>query len=174
MKYVIGLIILALTNFANAFSYTKEFTEVELQQKVEAMMPLEKKKFFITIVITDPTMDLIESSNKLGIQAHIQAIAPGGIKGSGITNITGTISYAQAEGSFYLKDPTIVSLQINGMPDKYQKKIKSLAQASISKVLSSRPIFKFKDDSLKHKLAKAALESVVVENQKLLVKLSVF
>jgi hypothetical protein len=33
-------------NLTHAFSYTKEFTEVELQQKIDAMMPLEKKNLF--------------------------------------------------------------------------------------------------------------------------------
>ncbi len=71
-------------------------------------------------------------------------------------------------------NPTIVDLKINGIPDKYQPKIRKLAQITISKILSSRPVYKLKDDNLKHKLAKATLDSVLVENEKLLVTLTVF
>ncbi len=174
MKYVIGIVLLIVVNMAYAFSYTKEFTELELQEKVEAMMPLEKKKFFVTVIITEPKLDLIEGSNELGIQAHIQAIVPGKLKGNGTTKITGSISYVPDEGAFYMNNPTIIDLKINGIPDKYQPKIKKLAQITISKVLSSRPFYKLKDDNLKHKLAKATLDSVIVENEKLLVTLSAF
>jgi hypothetical protein len=174
MKYVIGIVLLIVVNIAFAFSFTKEFTEPELQQKVEAMMPLKKKKFFVTVIITEPKLDLIEGSNEFGIQANIEAIAPGGLKGNGSTNITGSISYVPDEGAFYMDNPTIVDLKINGIPDKYQPKIRKLAQITISKILSSRPVYKLKDDNLKHKLAKATLDSVLVENEKLLVTLTVF
>jgi hypothetical protein len=174
MKYLIGIIFLFMANVAYAFSYTKEFTEVELQEKVEGMMPLEKKKFFVTVIITEPKLDLIEGSNEFGIQTHIEAIAPGGIKGNGLTNITGSISYKPDEGAFYMDNPVIVDLKINGIAEKYHPKIKKIAQAIVSKFLSSRPVYKLRDDNLKHKLAKATLDSVLVQNEKLLVTLSVF
>ena len=174
MKYMIGFVFLVVANFANAFTFTKEFTEVELQQKIEAMMPLETKQFFMTIVITQPRLDLIEGSNQLGIQANIQAIAPGGLQGNGTTYIMGEISYRPEEGAFYLHNPTIVDLHIDGIQEIYQSEIKQLAQIALSEVLLVHPVYKLEDDNLQHRLAKSKLESVLVEDEKLIVKLKLF
>ena len=65
-------------------------------------------------------------------------------------------------------------IKINKVPDKYIPKIKKIAQDIASKILATKPIYKFKDNKLKHKLAKSVLESVTVQEEKLLVKLSAF
>lgn len=174
MKYMIGFIFLVVVNFANAFTFTKEFTEAELQQKIEAMMPLETQQLFMTIFITEPRLDLIEGSNQLSIQANIQAIAPGGLQGNGTTHIMGEISYRPDEGAFYLHNPIILKLKIDGIQEIYQPEIKQIAQIALSEVLLQQPVYKLDDDNLQHKLAKSKLESVLVEDEKLIVKLKMF
>jgi len=172
--YIKSLIGFVSSKIANVFSYTKEFTKAELQQKIEAMMPLTKKLYFLTIVISDPVLDLTEGSNELGIRVNVQALIPGGLTGDGVMHLTGSISYNPDEGAFYLSNPTLLDLKIKGISDKYQLKIKQFAQATLSNVLLSRPIYTLKDDDTTHQLAKLALESILVKNGKLLIKLRMF
>lgn len=174
MQYIWGFVFLVFTTFSHALSYTQEFTETELQEKIEAMMPLTKKKFLLSIVISEPHLTLLENVNKLGLQTKIEAIVAGGLKGEGNTHITGSIAYNQDEGAFYFKDPTIVSLSINGISEEFQAKIKSLAQKSVAKLLAKHPVFTFKDDNLKHQLAKSTLESVTIKDKKLVITLNLF
>ncbi|MEY8214905.1 MAG: DUF1439 domain-containing protein, partial [Colwellia sp.] len=58
--------------------------------------------------------------------------------------------------------------------DNIIPKIQGIAQAALSKVMTVYPVYKFKDDNLKHTLAKAVLKSLKVENEKLLLTLGVF
>lgn len=173
MKWILGLLITVFASPALAFSYTKEFTEADLQTKIEALMPLEKKKLFLKTTISNPKLDLHPSTNLLSIGVDIEASVPGGIKGSGFAKIEGSISYNSELGTFHLDNPTIVDLQINRVPEKYQSTIKQVVQLAISNALTKFPVYKFKDDDLKHKLAKSVLESLEVKNEKLLIKLSV-
>ncbi|MGJ8691292.1 MAG: DUF1439 domain-containing protein [Thalassotalea sp.] len=174
MKFIIGIMLLVLSNFSSALSYTLEFSEAELQSKLDAMMPLVKKKLFMKITISAPKLDLIDNANELALFANINVSAPGGLNGSGKTKIKGSIDYRPEQGAFYLKNPEVIELHINGVLPQYQMKIKELAQASIAKALLKQPIYKFKDDDMKQKMAKSTLTSVVVKNGKLLVNLSMF
>jgi hypothetical protein len=174
MKYIISIMLVVLANTSYAFSYTKEFTEAELKKSIDAIMPITKNKLFINITIKNPVIHLIEESNELSIKADIEAIAPGGLGGSGTTEITGSIRYESSKGSFYLDKPQVINFHINNISDKHQPKIKKITQSVITKVLSKKPIYKFKDNDLKHSLAKALLKSVEVENKTLFVKLSAF
>ncbi|MBA6364123.1 DUF1439 domain-containing protein, partial [Colwellia sp. BRX8-8] len=53
-------------------------------------------------------------------------------------------------------------------------KIQDIAQAMLSKVMAVYPVYKFKDDNVKHKLAKAVLKSLEVKDEKLIITLGVF
>lgn len=174
VRRIIMIGILVFSQFSQALSYTLEITEQELQEKVSAMMPMEKKKFFVTVIVSNPQVDLIEESNEIGVFVNIEAIAPGGVKGAGSAKIIGTLSYDKEKGAFYLNNPKIISMDINKMPEKISPKIQQVSQLALTKALSKYPVYKFKDDNLKHKLAKATLESIEVKNEKLLVTLGIF
>lgn len=173
-RIFIAVILMMTAQAAMALSYTLEIPEQELQSKVSAMMPLEKKKYFITMVLSKPVVDLVEGDNRISVFTQIDVKAPGGIKGSGKTKISGSLSYDQETASFFFKDPQIVDLDIAKVPASLMPKIKKLAQTAASKVLASRPIYKLKDGILKHKLAKSLLESITVKNEVLFVELSLF
>lgn len=172
MRILLILLLTITTTSVNAF--TLEFTQAELQEKVSAMMPLKKKKLFITIIFTNPVVKLIKTANRIGIKTNIQAMIPGGIKGSGTAEITGSLNYKPEEGAFYIKDPTITTLHINKVKDVMQPKIKKLAQTAISKTMVARPVYKLKDDNVRHKLAKSALKSITVNDGILVVEFSLF
>ena len=67
--------------------------------------------------ISNPKIDLIKESDEIGLQANIDVIAPGGIKGGGEITIKGTVDYDANKGEFYFKNPTVVSLAIDKVPE---------------------------------------------------------
>ena len=165
---------LIISGTSYALSYTKEFTEAEIQEKVSAMMPLEKKKFFVTVIFTNPIVDLLETNNKIGIISDINVKAPGGIKGNGKAHITGSLSYDNKKGEFYLKNPILNELTVENLPEKHMPTVKNIAQLALEKVTAVKPIYKLKDNNLKQKLAKSLIKSIKVEKEKLIVELSPF
>lgn len=177
MKYMISIIalfILSVNSMAHAFSYTQEISEDELQQIIEKKMPIKKKKYFITVIISHPKLNLSTTENNLGIKAMIMVAAPGKLKVSGTINLSGSISYNENKGTFHLLDPIVKDIHVDNIPEKIQPQVKKVAQLAVSSALANLPVYKFKDDDLKHSLAKSVLESITVKEGKLLVKLSVF
>jgi len=170
-RYVMFVAVFAISKFAMAFSYTVEISEQELQEKVAAMMPLERKVFFVTVTLTDSKVDLIKDNNEIGVQTVIAVTLPGGFKGNGLVEVTGSIAYDSDKGAFFFHNPTIVRLDIEQVPEKYVPKIKQIAQLIVSEAMSQYPVYKFKDDDVKHQLAKSTLKSVTIENEQLLVTL---
>lgn len=171
-KLLFCFVLLAYSNIAGAL--TLKFTEAELQEKVSAMMPLEKKKGFITIVISDPVVKLLKDSNRIGIKTNMAASIPGLINGTGMAEITGSLSYNKDKGTFHMLDPVITAMHIDKVPEKFQPKIKDMAQKSLSNTMATRPIYQLRDDDMKHKLAKATLKSVAVKEEKLVVEFGLF
>lgn len=173
-KLVAGLGLMMFSSLASAFTYTLEITEEELQSKVEAMMPIEKKKFFVTVVLSAPDVDLKVGDDLIGLSTNIHVAAPGGVNGEGNAKITGTLRYEANAAAFYFDNPRVVKLDSKNISPDVLPMVKELSQLAVSKILEVKPVYKLTDDKLKHKLAKSMLLSVKVENNLLLVELSAF
>jgi len=172
-RQLVFLILFLSSPITMALSYTVELSEAQLQKKVSAMMPIEKKKLFFKLKLSQPKIELIEGSNEVALFTHIDINSQLGIKGSGRAKIIGSLSYAAASSEFFFKNSRIETLEIDKVSQKNIKQIKGLVQSVTSKILSKRAVYRLKDDNLKHKLAKAVLQSVSVKDKRLLLELSV-
>ncbi len=171
-KTLSALCLLLVSTFS--YSYTLEFTEPQLQEKISAMMPVTKKTMLATIVVDDAILNLVEGSDQLALSATIQADALGGLTASGSLKIMGTLKYNAKQGAFYFNNPKLVELNIKEMPPKFHEQIKKLAQGALAKSLSRYPVYKLKDDNMKQQLAKTMLKSMEVKDQNLVVTLGLF
>ena len=174
LRFLLSCTLLLSSHSALAFSYTMEIPENEIQQKVAAMMPIQKTKFLMTVVLSDPKVSLIQESNEVAVSSPIDITAPAGINGSGFVKIQGSVSYDAKSGEFFLRNPTIIEFEVKGLPAKYQSQIKLVVQSALESALATRPIYKLKDDNLKQKFTKAILKSVTVKGRKLLIELGAF
>jgi hypothetical protein len=159
---------------ALSFSYTLELSETDIQEKADAMMPLEKKKFFVTTTLTNPVIDLVETTNELGLSTDVSVKAPGNIVGNGKVSFTGTLRYDNDSVSFYFDNLKVVSLDVKKVRPDSLPKIKKILEFIAKKFLANKPVFTFRDDNLKHRLAESTLKSISIENETLIIELGLF
>ncbi|MFT4607232.1 MAG: hypothetical protein ACI9V8_001287 [Urechidicola sp.] len=159
---------------ALAFSYTLKLSEADIQERVDGMMPLEKKKFFVTTILTNPLIDLVETTNELGLSTDVGVKVPGNIVGNGEVSFSGTLRYDNDSGSLYFDNLKVVSLDVKKVPPDSLPKIKKLLEFIAKKFLAKNPVFTFRDDNLKHRLAESTLKSISVENEMLIIELGLF
>lgn len=171
-RFILFLLLFSLSQISMALTYTIKLSEAELQKKVDAMMPIEKKKLFFKLKLSEPKIELIEGSNEIGIFTHIDFDSKFGIKGAGRAKITGALSYDADSNEFFFKNSKIQQLEIDKVSQKNIQQIKGLVQKVVSKILAKHPVYRLKDDNLKHKLTKSVLQSVSVKDKQLLLELS--
>jgi hypothetical protein len=66
----------------------------------------------------------------------------------------------------------IKQLEIDQVPEELIPNLKSIIQLIARKMLAVHPVYKLKDNNIKHKFAKAMLQSVSIKDKKLLLELS--
>ncbi len=157
-----------------AIGYTLKLSEAELQERVSAMMPLEKKQLFLTVVISDPQISLLPDTDQVGVFLNVDAIIASGLKGSGRGRVIGSLFYDKSLGAFFLKDPVLDSLQIDRIPAQLNQQIAKVSQAMIASTLASYPLYTLNDNDFKQKMAKSLIESIDVQDQQLLIKFAAF
>lgn len=173
-KITLTFLILIFSHFSQAFEYTLELSESQLQEKISVLMPVTKKTMLATVVINDAHLSLVEGTGKISISASIQANALAGLMANGKLKIQGSLEYRAKEAAFYFYNPEIIELNIEQIPAQFHAQVKKLAQQAVSKALSRNPIYKLKEDNIKHNLAKSMLKKIEVKHQILVITLGLF
>ena len=170
-RITVFMALLLISFHSFAFNYTVELTEQQLQQQLSRIMPIQQEKFLVTVILSDPILELAKDSDQIGLFANIKMTAPGGIQGSGRAKIMGNIRYKSETGSFYLNNPKIAHIEVDQIPEQYHSNIKELAQMALTNTMTNRALFTLRDDNKQEKLAKSVLKSVTVNSGKIIINL---
>ena len=157
--------LLFFNSVVHAMSYTLQIDEEALQERVDAMMPLEQSQLFVRVRMSDPKVDLIKGANEIRVDMNIRAFGPGGLQGSGVLGIKGSLSYNEKQGAFYLKNPELVHIEIAQLPAEFEPTIKEIADLTLKQVLVAHPVYRLEDDDKIQSLAKATLSTVEIKDE---------
>lgn len=157
--------------------YEFRFSKTQLQEKLNEKLPYTKTYLFIfQVTLDNPRVNLKNGSNRinagldiiLNIYENKESLPLGGS-----LDLSGGIKYVAENGEFFLTDPTIDQLSVQGIPQKYTKKANLFLRKSIGEFYSKHPIYTLKQYDLKQLAAKTILKDVIVENNELVVRLGI-
>lgn len=160
---------------AGLASFEVEMTAAELQARLDAMAPIKVEKSMATLALVAPRIELASGADRLVFESPVEVSVQGfgSRKAEGRAKVSGALRYEPSEGAFYLDAPEVVEFEIKGLPERHRERARSLAQLAAQKAAAARPVYVLRDDSVKQKLARAALKSVQVRNGKLVATLGI-
>ncbi len=182
MKYLTGMILLIIAVAAAAFfflrdqEFTYRFTESQLRERLENQQPWSERYFFIFEVSLDnPRIDLIEGSDRVagGLDATLNIHINNNPRPlGGAVDLSGGVRYVREEAAFYLTDPVVENVAIQGVPDAYANKANEAISKALHAFYRSRPIYTLEGTDASKMAARLLLKEVVVENEELVVTLA--
>lgn len=176
-RTIIVLVIVVLAIAAGAYFYVSSqeyivrIPEEQLLEKLQENLPISKSYFFIFQVTLDkPRVELTNGSDRINAGLDVILNIKLGSEEkplSGSLDASGTIRYEPESGQFYLSDPIVEQLSIQGIPEKYIGKATAVMGKALAEYYADHPIYTLKADGIKQGAAKLVLKSVLVENQAL-------
>lgn len=157
--------------------YVYRFSETQIQEKISEKLPIQKSYFIIFGVnLNNPRVELRDGSNRVnaGLDITLNIKIGGESKPLGGTiDVSGGLLYSKKDSAFFLTDPIIENLGIQGVPEKYSEKAKDVLAKALGEYYSERPIYKLKAGDPAKTAAKLLLKRVVVEDKELVVVLGI-
>lgn len=179
--FAVVLVAAGIAWFAWDQRYTLVFTEEQLQEKLFQKFPFEKKYFRILGVrFENPILLLQKGSHRLTFGCDVitnltielnDHLFPG--HGRGSATISGLIRYEPEQAEFYLDEPVVETIDVRGIPAKWDEKLRAAAAMAAREFLSKAPIYRLKPTDVKKRAALLVLRKVTVVDGKLLVELGV-
>lgn len=165
---------LGIASVASALTYTHELSQEALQDKLSAMMPIENTTLFFTVTVFDPRIELLVDTDRIGIFMQLKIKGPGGLQAAGRGKMSGSVSYNAQEKAFYLHDPVVEHIAVDGVEEQVVAQAKQLLQIALSSTVLLTPIYRFDPSSEEFRFAQSNLQSVEVKDGKLLLTLDLF
>lgn len=161
--------------------YKIVLTEEQLIAKWNEKFPFEKTYLFVfTLRFSNPNMELEDGSNRIAFGCDIETKLKlqinsedgvGVLRGTG--KLSGKIRYESSEGAFFLDEPTVESLDVGGIPEKWRTKVNESAYKATREFLSRAPIYRLRPTDLKKAAARLVLRDVQVIDKKLIITMGV-
>ncbi|MBC7710915.1 MAG: DUF1439 domain-containing protein [Rhizobacter sp.] len=144
-----------------------EFTAQELQTQLATRFPIQNCTLVVVCFeVTAPQLKLTEGSDRIALAADLSATL-GQRRYPGTLAFSGKIRYVAQDGEFFLDDIEVERFELTGVPAHYSEMLRSRGPALLRSVLSSRPIYTLKRDTLQQRLTRMAIRDVRVVNGKL-------
>ncbi|MBE0483049.1 MAG: DUF1439 domain-containing protein [Bacterioplanes sp.] len=147
-------------------------TESELQQQLQTLMPMQQQQGPLFIIIDEPTLTLLSNRNRLSLTVRLQINSSLGLQSRGWLTANSGIRYERQTHAFYLQDPELTELQIEGMAPALQAHLKPVIETWLMPALSQEPIYRLREDDMMEAMARSFLQSVTVEDDALVLRLN--
>lgn len=167
-----GLLLAVLVVAAGAYvfmmgkEYPLRFSEAEIQQRLSEKLPLTKTYLLIfQITVQNPRVQLKSGSDRVNAGIDITTRIRLGNQSTdlgGSVDVVAGIRYDAASGNFFLVDPVIERLSMEGIPEQYRTSFAAALSQALDAFYATRPIYTLNALDTKRGLAKAVLKRVVV------------
>lgn len=176
---VIAAILLALAVagylYFSGKHYEVRIPQAQIQQKLAEKLPLTKTYLQIfQITLDNPRVELLADSGRIkaGLDLALNIrIGPVQKPLGGSVDASGTLKYVAGEGQFYLSDPIIEQLSIQGLPERQEDRARAVIEMALSEYFATRPVYTLKASDTRQAAARLVLRDVSVDGDELVVTL---
>ena len=176
--FLVGVLIVAIAGGVWALSkntYTIKLSAPMIEQALNTRLPLEKNYYAIfDVTVDEPRVNLIENSDRVfaGVDIVLEVAAGSRrIPVSGAVDLSGAIDYDADRAAFFLVDPRIEAMNIEGVPQRWADRSRSVVSLAIKEFYEQRPIYSLESDEMGTKAAKLVLRDVIVKDERVVVTL---
>jgi hypothetical protein len=157
--------------------YVVRLTESEIHGKLEEKLPLTKTYLFIIqVTLNNPRVHLINGSSRVaaGLDVVFNITLNKNQKPLGGTvDASGGIIYLAEKGEFYLADPVVEDLKVQGIPNEYTEKVNKALTKALAEYYREHPIYTLHLTDMKQAAVRVVLKDVIVKDRELVITLGI-
>ena len=168
------ILLLSVCAIGSVSAQEIRFSRSQLQQELNARLPVTQGNDLFTVTLSDPFLTLLSDEQRLSIRTRIAVTTGFGYSGQGLVSVDGKLRYQRADHSFYVDEPRITGLQIDGLAPALQPQLQNLAQNLLAPALTGQPVYTLKETDMQEALARMMLKSLHIEPDSVVARLSLY
>jgi hypothetical protein len=160
----LALMLLGLGCAAGLLQKEMHFSRAQLQKKVDTVFPVDENKALLRVRFSNPVVALPAAGERMGLALDMRVKLPGGKKAEGRLFFNSGLIYDPNRGEIALADPRLDSLDVEGVPRRFESALQTTAEVVAKRYLAQIPVYRLNADDYKQSLAKLVLKSVSIRD----------
>ena len=177
---LLALIALILVAAAGLWWYINNSTlriaisKEQILQRMNDRLPVTETYLYIfKVTYGSPSIELNETSQRInaGLDVSVQITLldnPEPLRGH--LDAASGIRYDPIAGAFFLTDPEITNLQLDGLPDRWAANAANVVDQGLTSYFATHPIYTL-TETQSNRAAKAVLQSLSIEGDRVVLQL---
>jgi hypothetical protein len=166
MRYLLVLFIASILLFpaVSWSAYKTSLSDTHIQSTLVRHFPIREYAAFARVTLHEPQVILSRDSKELLLIIPIDANIPDQSQKKGHARIALKVSYRPGNGGLYLNNPRVVGFEMPNISKSMDKMLKAKITTICLNSLPLIQIYKLKEESLNHSLAKSTLKSYSIKD----------
>ncbi len=163
----LGVVLACMLLMGCGVTYTISLTASDLQQSLQRKLPISKSKLLVTATLRALDVEFMEDDNRILLRPEVDLSLVGQNLLRGRAVVAGQIRYAPESGEFFFDQPSVVELDIEGLPESLRPTAEEVIARCAEGTLATTPVYRLKQTDFKQSLAKVILKSVRIRHGRL-------
>ncbi len=142
-------------------------SQAQIQARLDQRFPRTKTYLYVfQVTLEHPRVHLDNGSQRVGVTLDfVVGVGLGGEgnRFAGSLDFNSGLAYAPDSGGFFLTDPVIERLSVEGLPPRQTERLRGALSTAIAEHALSHPVYSLKATNIKQAAARLTLKSVVVD-----------
>jgi hypothetical protein len=166
------MVLIGLSIFSQrAQAYTVTMTQKDLQTMTDVWFPVKQTTAIGDVELNSPKILLTSGSDRIEFAVNIRIEMPDQYIATGKGIINGELDYSAERGEFYLRDPRVKQLTVDGLPPLYDEMVLSVINDLTQQNLPLIVVYRLDKETIGHASVLRTLKSVRVHKGQLLVEI---
>jgi Protein of unknown function (DUF1439). len=164
---LLGVMVACFLAAGCSVSYTISLTASDIQQSLHRTLPISKSKLLVTATVRTLDVEFMEGGNQIVLSPKVDLSIVGQSALRGRAVVAGQIRYAPDTGEFFLDQPKVAVVAIEGLPESLRATVEEVIARCAEGYLATAPVYRLKQTDFKQSLAKMVMKSVRTRNGRL-------
>jgi hypothetical protein len=159
----------------DVLTYEVRITEEEINQELQNALPYSANySDIVSFTVDNVTVELTEGSDRAAatMVGRVDVLETVNVFQATV-DLTAGVRYEPSTGEFFLTEPEVVSVDVEGIPPALNEPVTLVADLVVGGILESYPIFTLEAEDFTTNLARLVLTEVKIEDGSLVAKLSI-
>jgi len=149
-------------------------SRAEILERLNDKLPITKTFLYVfKLTLESPRLTLVAESERVNAGLDISLAIPflndpKPLRGS--VDASAGVHYSRTDGAIYLVNPEIDDFELEGLPEEFASRTKSVLAQGLANYFETRPIYVLSERQ-SHRAAKAMLQKISVSEDKLVLHL---
>lgn len=153
--------------------YTIRISESQVYDRLNEQLPFSKTYLLFFQVLLDNLRVSIDGAEKINVGLDItfslSLVSTDPLRGS--VDISSGIRYDAPKAAFYLSEPQVQKLILEGIPDEFMAKANDVVNTALLEYTKKNPIYVISDKDKKNQATKMLLKKVEIGNEEIVLTL---